>query len=221
MAINAENIMAEAALVLQDPTPGVRWQDAELLGWLNRAQEQVVIEKPDANATIANIALAAGSVQDIPAGSIQLLGVTTNMGTDGSTRGNIVSVVESKYMDAIDPGWMIATADNTVIHVIYDVKRAPKKFWVYPQSTGNNYIEVIHAPLPAEVAAKANPIKLADEYRGAIMHYMLFMAFSKDAEGGAPYTDRAVAHFNAFITALGLRDERERRIHPKKTSLED
>lgn len=216
MATTGQQIADKAEIILQDASNN-RWSEAELLGWINDGQLEVLKEKPDTNPGIAAVQLSAGAEQSLASTAMQLLDVTTNMGTDGTTRGDVVSVVERKFMDAIEPGWMIKTAADTVIHVVYDPKRAPKKFWVYPMSTGNNYIELITSDYPTVLSALNENITVGDEYATTIMHYVLFMAFSKDAEERNS-AQRAIAHFNAFLAGLGFRDMKEDSIQPRKTA---
>jgi hypothetical protein len=216
MATTGQQIADKAEIVLQDAA-NTRWVEAEILGWINDGELEVVKEKPDTNPSIASMQLAAGSEQTLPSTALQLLDVTSNMGTDGTTRGNNITVVERKLMDAIDPDWMIKTANNVVTNIVYDPKRTPKKFWVYPMSTGSNYVELITANYPTALAALANSITVGDEYATTIMHYVLFMTFSKDAEEQNSAA-RAIAHYNAFLTSLGIRDMKEDNIQPRKTA---
>jgi hypothetical protein len=163
------------------------------------------------------VALAAGSQQSLPTRATTLLDVLCNMSTDGTTRGNIIQVVEKKWMNAINPGWMADTAVSTVTHVIYDVKRAPKLYWVYPQSTGNNYIEVLTSKLPDNGSKViGDNILLEDEYSNSMLHYILAMCFSKDLD--IPNSaSRVAGHMDIFLDSLGRREVAENYYSPKKT----
>lgn len=211
----AQSIIDKAEILLQD-SANDRWAAADHLLWLNEAQREVVKEKPDANPVIESVLLAAGSLQSLPAGAVQLLDVTCNMGTTGTTEGDSITVVDRKLMDTFSPSWRSASASTEVTHVIYDPKRVPKKFWVYPKSPGTNYIEIITGKLPNDVALIGDQITLDQEYDVAIMHYILFMAHSIDAEY-AGNAQLAQAHYSAFLNALGIRDAMEERINPKRT----
>lgn len=210
----AQSIIDKAEILLQDESND-RWDEADLLIWLNEGVRELTKEKPDANPVIETVQLSQGSVQSLPSTAIQLIDVNCNMGTDGTTVGDTIAVVDRKFMDVFDPSWRATAASTTVTHVIYDTKRVPKKFWVYPKSPGTNYIEIITGKLPADVAIDAQ-IALDAEYDSAVMHYVLFMAHSYDAE----YTgsgELAQAHYSAFLNALGMRDALEDRINPKRT----
>lgn len=222
MTTTAQSIIDKAEITLQDTT-NIRWSEAELLGYLNDGQEAIVLLKPDANAVIETVQLASGSIQDLPtlaSTAILLMDVTNNMGTDGSTRGNAISIADRGTMDACFPGWMIDTANTTVKHVIYDSKKLPKKFWVYPQSDGTNYIEIITSQTPTAVASVGNNISIGDEYAVLLQDYILYKAFAKDAE----YNDggqRANMHLQLFIQAVNGRDDNEMAMRPVRTARGD
>jgi hypothetical protein len=134
---------------------------------------------------------------------------------DYSTPGVPITVVDRKWMDTAIPGWTLETASTAIKHVIYDPKTNPKKFMVYPPSNGAGYIEIVTTKLPTEVGAVSNNITLSDEYADALIDFMMFRGYSKDADY-ALSADRAVAHYNVFLTRLGKADAVEAMMNPKK-----
>jgi len=217
MSTAASVIMDKAKIILKDPTP-TRWPEAETLDWLIEGQGQIVTLKPDANAVMEAVALDAGTIQSLPSTATQLLDATYNMGaTPGDTYGNAVTIVDRAMMDACYPGWQTETAAAVVKHVIYDPIKMPKKFWVYPKSTGANYLQIITAKIPATIAAKADNINLADEYVPVLLDWILFRCFSKDAEYNLSM-ERALAHLESFQMALGIRENSETKFAPRRSS---
>ena len=216
MSTLASAIVDKAELILKDSTND-RWDAAELLDWLIEGEGIVVRFKPDANAVIEAMVLASGTLQDLPSTGIQLLDVTYNMGlTPGTTYGDAITIIDRGTMDACYPGWQTATSAVVVKHVIYDPIKLPKKFWVYPQSPGTNYIQLITAKLPGTIASLATNINLSDEYVPILMDWILFRAFSKDAEYN-PSVERALAHLDAFRTQLGVQDSSETKFAPRRS----
>lgn len=220
MAKTYQSIIDNAEVLLQDEATDQtlrRWKETELLTWAKEGEHQIVKEKPDANPVVTSTLLSAGSQQAIAATDLQLLDVLCNMGTDGSTRGDVVSVVERSLMNTIEPGWMKKTAANVVTHVIYDVKRAPRLYWVYPPSTGSNYLEIMTAQLPANSSKViGDNIILSDEYSLPLMHFIIAMAFAKDAD--IPQSAELMqAHMAIFLQYLGKRDVLEHSLNPKRT----
>ncbi|NIT57172.1 MAG: hypothetical protein GWN00_13345 [Aliifodinibius sp.] len=214
-----QTVIDKAELLLQDEETDQnlrRWTETELMTWAKDGEKEIVKIKPDANAVIESVQLGSGSAQTLPSRAIQLLDVLSNMGTNGSTRGNIISVVERSLMDAIQPDWMITTAADVVTHVIYDPKRVPKIYWVYPQSTGNNYIEIITGKLPDNGSNLiSDDLEVGEEYENALLHYILAMAFAKDSD--IPQSgERMVGHMTTFLNMLGRMDLVEQLINPHK-----
>jgi len=218
MSFTYQSVVDLAEVFLKDESND-RWDAADLFSYAIEGENEAVREKPDINAVVETVGtLTAGCIQSLPSLGIQLLDVTTNMGTDGTTRGNIVTMVERKYMDRINPGWMTDTASATITHVIYDFERLPKKYWVYPQSPGTNYLEVITSKL-FDNGSKVigDNALIADEYKIAIKHYILASAYAMDEED--PYSnEKAVAHYNRFLSILQTRNSLERQLNPKRTN---
>lgn len=214
MATTAQSIIDKAEEILQDASND-RYSEAELLAWLNFGQKAIVREKPDANPVRESVLLTSGLWQSLPTTGILLLDVTMNMGTDGTSPGTPIILVDRKWIDTALPTWTVASASDEVKHLIYDPKSQPKSFMVYPQSTGSNYIEIVTAKLPADVAAIGNNITIGDEYAEALLDYVLFRAYTRDAEY-RQNADRAIAHWQSFLMILGKLDEVELLLHPKK-----
>lgn len=211
----AQFVIDRAEILLQD-TDNDRFDEADLLIWLSDAQKEVVKEKPDANPVFETVQLDFGSLQQLPDRSIQLLDVLSNKGTDNFTIGRPITTVDRVYMDAMYPNWRTEDASTDVIHVIYDPKRLPKNFWIYPSSLGNNFIEIITAKLPVDLTELSEELTLPEEYDTALLHYIMFMAHTVDAEY-AESREKAIAHYSAFLNLLGVRDAREEQISSKRT----
>jgi len=199
----ASALITDCRYVLQDPS-GTRWTDAELLLWLNIGQLAIAMGKPDASYTIANIQLAAGTKQSLPSGGLVLMNVVRSMGTNGTTAGRALKPMSREMMDTLDPDWHAAAASATPKVFIYD-SRNPKAFYVYPPqpSTGSVYVEAAYSVAPTFVAAVGNAITIDDIYRGILVDYMLFRAFSKDDEVGD--ASKAAFHLQQFSSAMGLK----------------
>lgn len=216
MATLASIIVDKAELILKDSSNG-RWGSSELLDWLIEGEGIVVMFKPDANAVQEAVVLSSGTLQSLPATATQLLDVTYNMGlTPGTTYGDAISLIDRGTMDACYPGWQTEAASLIVKHVIYDPIKLPKKFWVYPKSGGTNYIQIITAKIPGTIASLATNINLSDEYTSALMDWVLFRAFQKDAEYN-PSVERALTHLDSFRTQLGIRESLEEKFAPRRS----
>ena len=199
--IIANSVIEKAQTILQDTT-GVRWPVAdELLGWLNDGQREVVIFKPNSHVKNVAVRLAAGTKQSLPADGVQLIDVVRNMGTDGNTPGRAVRITMREVLDSQLPNWHTVTASTDSKHYVYSLLD-PKNFYVYPpQPSGNQgYVEIVYASSPTN-ATLNGPITLDDIYQNVLVDYILYRAYSKDAEYAADQ-NRAAIHQNAYIAAL-------------------
>jgi hypothetical protein len=202
------SILSRAATLIQDAT-NVRWPQDELLGWLNDGQREVVLHKPEASVKNTSVSLTSGSTkQTIPSDGILLLDVTRNMGAAGTTAGNAIRLTTREVLDAQKPTWHSdANALGYVQHYIYD-PRDPKTFYVYPKApSGAWFAEVVYSAAPTDCEA-GNTIQIDDIYANALLDYVLYRAYSKDAEYAANAA-LAVAHYQAFANAIGLKTQND------------
>lgn len=213
--LTAQSIVDKAGKILQDAT-FVRWTTDELLGWLNDAQRQIALARPDASVVTANITLVAGTKQSIPATGLRLLDIVRNMGVGGATPGSAVRLVDREILDSQRVGWHSEAQTADIKHFIID-QRQPKIFYVYPPAQVNATVESVYSVAPADVAAIGNTITLDDIYQNPILDWVLYRAFSKDAEF-AKDPERAAGHLNAFMGALGLKTSVDLATSPGKNA---
>ena len=206
MSVSVQSVIDRVQVVLQDTT-GVRWpvQD-ELVLWVNDAQREIALFKPDASAKNETITLVDGTKQEIPTGGNRLLGITRNMSaaTNG-TGGRSIRIVEREVLDAQTPTWHDPSstgdgAHGTVVkHFVYDDTN-PRNFYVYPGVSGNAYIEIIYSSNPSAVGSSDN-LDIPDIYANAVMNYVLYSAYMKDAEY-AGNSQRAANHYQLFMSSI-------------------
>lgn len=198
--VTAQTIADRASLLLQDGD-NVRWAEAELLGWINDAQREIFIVRRDASSRVTATALVAGTKQTLPADGVLLLDIKRNAGPAGTTFGAPVRRTSMDLLDAVSPGWHSATASATVKNFMYD-QRTPLVYYVYPPAATPTYIELEYAANPAQLAALSDVIGVSDDYANAIVDYVMFRAYSKDAEDQNAMA-RATAHRSLFDSAVG------------------
>lgn len=207
------NIISRAATLIQDAT-NVRWPQAELLDWLNDGQREVVLHKPEASVKNTAVTLTTGSTkQTIPADGILLLDVTRNMGSGGATPGNAIRLTTREVLDAQKPSWHTdANSLGYVQHYVYD-PRDPKTFYVYPKAPSSALsIEVVYSAAPTDCTA-GGTIQIDDIFANALLDYVLYRAYSKDAEYAAN-ANLAVAHYTAFANAIGIKTQNDMSRNP-------
>ena len=207
--ITAQSIIDLAGQQLLD-AGHVRWTAGELLADLNNGQRAIVNKKSDALSITEAIQLAAGTTQAVPAGRERLIELHRNMGTDGLTPGRAVTVADKAIMDRTYPNWHTSTPAAEVAQWFYD-PRSPEVFWVFPPqpAVSPGYVEGSFVAIPSDVAL-GDPITISDTYSNALLHYVLFMAFNKDAKHQSMLV-RASNNWEVFRVAIGEKEQAERR----------
>jgi hypothetical protein len=214
--LTAQNVIDRVNDTLQDTT-NVRWPTTELLRYLNDSQREIVLLRPDASVTTAAVALTANETkQSLPTSGVRLLDVTRNMGTAGSTPGTAIRLISREVLDTQVSTWHSDTGQTVVKHYVFD-PRNPKIFYVYPRVHASTavYVELVYSSSPADVSAIGNTITLDDIYANAMIDFMLYRAYSKDAEYAAN-SAYASQHYQSFLTSLGLKGKTDDNVNPNQ-----
>ena len=193
MAMTVANLLARATALLQDST-NVRWPETELLNYLNDGQRQIVLQVPNANPVNDDITLAAGTKQAIPSDGIRLLDVVRN------TSGNAVRRTERDTLDENNPGWHQETGVTAIKNWVFNPDD-PKHFYVNPPATTSASLEIVYSASPDDATLVGN-ISLDDIYANALLDYILYRAYSKDAENSGNMS-KAAGSYAAFNASLG------------------
>lgn len=226
--IKVIDVISRVEAILQDTN--VRWPRVELQKWLNESYLSIVLLRPDANAVCATFTCAAGTKQELTASSggfpsaLRLLDITRNMLSSSDKK--VVRVVARSVLDDQRPSWHAETQSANIQHYTYD-PRNPKQFYVYPPATSTAELEVIYADAPGSHSlseAQLHPdtgstevIKLDNTYLSPITDWILYRAYSKDAEYGAN-EQRAASSFQTFNAAIGTKTQVDAAVTPNPAS---
>lgn len=193
----AQSIITQVQDILNDVN--VRYPTAELLRWIDLGQKTIVMLRPDANALGQNLTLIAGTRQTLPAGGLSLIDIARNMGAGGATPGRPIRLVQREMLD-LNPTWHSETAAGYITNYAYD-ERIPGEYWVYPPATAGIQVFGTVAMTPSTVDEVTDALSIGVLFQGALLDFVLFRGFSKDASVGNQ--QRAVSHFQAFSLAVG------------------
>lgn len=191
-----------------DTGADIQWdRTRELLAFLNDAQREIAIAKPDAYVRNEAISLAAGAKQTLPAGGRMLngSGIQHNMGADGLTPGRPITLVDRLYLARIRPSWMTDTG-NYVEHYLYD-QTDPRTYFVYPRPSGAWYVNASFPADPPGIteanidSSALGLIQIGDEYAPLLHDYIVGYALLKTFK--AESVQRAGFFLNKFYNALG------------------
>ncbi len=206
-------VLKNAQTILLDKT-GTRWPLPELLNWYNAAQLAIVNHRPDALSKNVPFACALGTLQVLPAEALRLLDVPRNE----SGNKKPIRLIAREILDDQNPDWHSEAAPKSQVdHFVYD-DRNPKNFWVYPCPAATTSIRVVYSVAPVEVAianfdTDVQVMTLDDIYVNPLMDYILYRAYSKDAEY-AGNANRATMHYESFNTALGIKTQVDQVMSP-------
>ena len=206
---------------------GIRWLDNELVSWINDAQKLVAMMRPDASVSIGAKTLDAGTKQTLPTGGLRLLDAIRNLGNDGIAAGRAIRIVDREVMDSTNEMWHTATTSAVIKNFIYD-NRSPTFFYVNPPAIAGTKIEIMYSTAPAEIvydgtnsgtitSSLATVLALSDIYLDAIVNYVLFRAYSKDAE----YANNATLagnYLSIVNSMLGIKTQKDAAYSPDLNS---
>lgn len=193
MALTVQNLLDRASMIIQDQT-NVRWSAAELLGWLNDGRREAAIFRPDIYAVTTTMTCVAGNRQTLPVCALRLIDIPRNVNGPG------VTVTQRGYLDQHNPSWPQLSGSKTIKHFMFD-ERIPTQFWVYPPATTAAQLELVVEEAPDNYTSGSVLTTHEELYDGALVDYICYRAFSKDAEY-AGNSARAVAHYGQFKDSL-------------------
>lgn len=204
MVATVGQVLRRVKGILQEFGTGIRWTDAELLDWLNEGYLAVMAVRPDAASTSFVLPCVAGTRQSLPAGAHRLLSVVRNMAEGAG--GMAIQPTVRAALDVARRGWHSEPGTVEIEQFMYD-EADPHAFYVYPPALAAARLEIIYAAAPEPHAAgladtSNEALRFADAFAPALTDYVLFRAFSKDAEGQANQA-RAQLHYGACMGALG------------------
>jgi len=209
MSTTVRSILNRAASLLSDEEH-VRWEEAELLEWLNDGQ-RAVAKGPATDVYVLrdDVTAVAGTVQSLPVNGIRLVDVVKNVSGGGA-------ILQSDYaiVDALSSTWRAATA-GAAENFFYD-ERNPLQFEVYPPQTGGELIEVVYNAQPGDASISGN-IVISDMYADSLIDYVVYRGFSKDTEDASPELSRATAFYKAFLIGVGYKEAVDQVTEPRRS----
>lgn len=216
--IKVVDLIARAGTILQD-SDGVRWPLVERQDWLNDGYIEIVNLRPDANAITGIYVCTQGTRQALTDQfeTAQRL-ISINSNGDGWP----VSLVPRQALDRTRLAWHAETPSTLIEQYVFEPV-TPTQFWVYPPAESGAQLELTYSALPtphtltAEQlvnSATTEVIRISDTYANALLDYMLYRAFTKDAESQVAM-QRAVAHYQAMTTGLGVKTQSDQAVNPR------
>lgn len=203
---------------LNDPN-FITWSEADHIRFLNSAQRQVVLVRPDSNSSVENVLLTPGETKhSLPAGALRLLEARRNMGEDGATPGRTIRMIDKASIDLYDRNWPKASKAKTVINEITYNDKTPTIFDTIPaaHATTPVYIEVAVSRTTTDIVdPDTDSIDIPDIYEQPIRQYMLHLAFAVEVESQASMA-KSRAYLQDFYNSLGIKTKVDMGYTPSK-----
>lgn len=211
----ARDIIDRAERILHDEE-NVRWTTDELIDYINDAEEQIVEVKPTANTLTANIQLAAGTPhQNIPVVATKMHRLVRNMGPNGDQPGRAIILTSRAVLDSMDIDWP-RRSGTEIEHWVYDPNADRDVFWVTPYPVQSIRVEAVYVGKLLKAQQASDGLNLGDQYINQVLDWVLYRAFSKDADYGSS-SQRAQQHLQSFSQALGIKMQTMQRTDPNIT----
>ncbi len=222
--MKAKDIMLRVSVDLLD-SDHVRWPLEELARHIEDAVKVIIVAKPSAASTLMELTLVKGTKQALPDNIVQLLDIVRNLeGTNGAA-GRIVRSTSRAELDANAPRWhdpSYVPFRREVRQFVFD-ELLPKNYFVFPGNDGTGRVEAAVSKLPPLITDLQNgnvtdidtwdvEVGIPDQYQPVVQDYVLYRANGKEDTAADPA--KAVQHFQAFATALGIQSQVESSTSP-------
>lgn len=217
----AQEMIDEVRRVIHDENSPFRWDDPEMIDYINAAARQIVTIMPDAN-TVETVEIISNGVarQVLPAGGIKFIKVSRNYSDNGTAPQGAVRYVEIDALDSFDPDWQYDTSvkatgeANFFEHYCHD-PREPDVYYLYPAPpTSIKAAAIVYSAVPTEVTGIGQNFPLNEEYVNAAIMYIVYRCLTKDSRETMPAAFRQELWQN-FIGALGLQGQAEQAVTAK------
>jgi len=195
--MQANEVIDRVRFVLRDDPSQARWNDDELLLWLQDGCDAIGNASPDDVGIQVMLNLSDSNHQVLDVAYRRLLRLMRN--TDGSTMRRVnryaMQSVEGLYQDyngakAISDYWFDETSGTD--------------FWVYPKPLRGVQVFAYVSPYQTVLNSLTSMLLVPSAYRAALVDYVLSAAYSKDADY-ANNLALASAYAQSFFQKTGIK----------------
>ncbi len=202
MALVADLIAEFRRIVSDERASNYRYSDEDVRKLMNSAIKLAISLTPDITAVTQNVLLVAGVRQVKPGVHPRNFKVVRNRGAAGATAGKAVTPVSLYLMNRVTPEWMSGPTAQEVQNYAED-NADPQAFYVYPPSTGGQYVEVVYDQIPSTIDDTTVTVPINDRFAHALPFGMAATAYTADSDDPTNATQRQ--YFMAeFMARLGV-----------------
>jgi len=217
MTTPATYVLQQVSQTMQDPEQ-IRWNYSELARYLNDGQIEIITKRPDLKTARITFTPVDGAVQQIPSNALALMDVTHN----ATGRKRALTKVDQLLIEAVQRDWQSLPAATEFVHFMHD-PREPRRFLLYPPAKAGGAVVLLCSMYPTPVVQELSfdfapisfgNIDVPDEFANALRDYILYRAYSKDAEFGGN-AQLSASYFQLFNAALGAQLQSTATVAPK------
>lgn len=206
MALSVTQLINDAARELQDESH-VRWKREEILDYFNAAQRAFAEQRPDQLVQELDLTIS-GWRHELAANIHTLMDVTNN----GNTARKRITKTDVWVLDATVPGWRASAPQREVLHFMHDI-RNPRELLFYPPAVANTIVRAVVQLAVTDLANEGLQPSVPERWMDALRHFVLFRAWSKDAEFGGN-KELAANHLLLFNQILGVQSKAANEMAP-------
>jgi hypothetical protein len=130
-----------------------------------------------------------------------------------------IMITTRRALDSTRRSWHADTQSDVIEQFVYD-ELDPSRFYVYPPAVEGATVEVLYSAVPTpHNAVPGLPVtglelfKLNDAYAPVATDYILYRAYSKDAEHAANL-QRSQMHFQSYMQQMGGKAQTDAQASP-------
>jgi hypothetical protein len=193
------DVVKRVGAILVDPE-ALRWTVEERTLWVNDGLRELLVRKPAAYTRHVMLALKEGEVQALPGDCRTLVEVRQSYLPSEALYAAVPRVGRA-LLSATRPAWAGKAGRGEVRNWCWE-ESDPDRFYVYPPQPEDDQgtVELIYYARPPWLQGD-DPLPVGDEYTAVLVNYVLFRAYSKDAEFAAN-AQIAAQYFQVFTSAL-------------------
>lgn len=197
--MKVSEVIDRARIILQDANADY-WEESELPKWLSDGRLEAYRLRPDLFEATEEFVCVEGARQQLPNGARVLFDVPRNI---SAPRQRAITVADAGALGRVRPNWRSQVKALEIRHFLYD-ERSPNQFDVYPPARDGVVVELSYAKRPAAVTQASSTVELEEEgeYAPALVDYILYRAFLKEADTVPAFHQRAAQHLAACHSTL-------------------
>jgi len=201
--LTGQIIVDEISTALQDINADRRWPTADLLEYINSGAREIERLAPHLVSATSEVALVAGCMQTIPAGSGRILNNISlpmyNKGVGGGVIGSAITSIQESSLALFNPNWQVDAAAGVAVHFMTS-EEAPYQYKVWPaQPVAPASIDITTSVIPVNILL-TGLVPVSDRHANALRDYGLYRAFSMETT--ASDKEKATAYYQLFLSGI-------------------